>query len=136
MQKFLDSLLLSWQERVSIWSVPKALQALFFALFSGFSIVGLIFIFGYEYDSVADLFGTLAAIPIISAGLSIVLIEISFLILIFGGGLMVMASWIYDLYKRKQEERLDNKIDKKYGEGTAEQLKQGQNQQSNQQSQT
>ena len=136
MQRFLNVLFLSWSERVSIWSVPKDFQALFFGLFSGFNITGFIFILSNKHESLADLFGALAAVPLISASLSIVLIEISFLILIFGGGLMVMASWLAEKMLRWEQKRFENKIDKTYGEGTVEKLNQAQDQQSDQQPQT
>lgn len=127
-RRWLKGLIETWQDRVSIWSVPKSFQTLFFVAFSVIVFWGWKFVLSYQYSSPADLFGALASVAIFSASLSIILIEVSFLFLFLGGFLMVMASWLAEKFLNWEQRRFETKIDKTYGEGSVQELERRQNQ--------
>ena len=118
------------EQRESIWSVPRNTKSIFYLGFSFFMTIGALGVLEApppEGKSVLEvshlLLAAMAPITIASAGLTILIIELSVQI---GEPIVVMGSWIAQKLRELQQKEFASKVDKKFGKGTFERLEKSQ----------
>ena len=111
-------------ERESIWSVPRWAAWAYYFSFSVFMLIGIVGIGlpqeNYSPAAIAGFLIALSPIVIASAGLTLFVIEI----LDIGVLLMVLSSWLIEKKREWEQKQLEERVDKEFGEGTFEWLRQ------------